>query len=181
VSYVVKPLQRLAAIAAVCLISCASTTSRQHLPPLQTVAQLDLPRYMGTWYEIASIPQFFQRGCTGTRATYTLQPEGHVQVVNACRRGDPPQLSQVTGRARLPDPAHSAKLEVSFFRPFWGDYWVIALAEDYTHAAVGSPGRDSLWILSRTPTLPEPTYQALLQNLSAQHYDVTRLQRTQQP
>jgi apolipoprotein D and lipocalin family protein len=181
VNSTIKSLRKLVAFGAVCLISCASTTSRQHLPPLQTVAHLDLPRYMGTWYEVASIPQFFQRGCMGTRATYTLQPEGTVQVVNACRRGDPPQLSQVTGRARLPDPAQSAKLEVSFFRPFWGDYWVIALAEDYSHAAVGSPGRDSLWILSRSPTLPEPTYQALLGALAAQHYDTSRLRRSVQP
>jgi apolipoprotein D and lipocalin family protein len=159
----------------------SSTTERLRLPELQTVAHVELSRYLGTWYEIASFPQIFQRGCTATTATYTLHDDGDIEVFNRCRKGalDGEEMS-ASGLARVVDPATNAKLEVSFFRPFWGDYWIIDLSEDYSHAVVGHPGRDYLWILSRTPTMDEPTYQGLLDRLAARGYDTTRLVRTQQ-
>jgi apolipoprotein D and lipocalin family protein len=159
---------------------CAPTTPG--LPPLQTVAQVDLPRYMGTWYEIASYPHRFQKGCVGSRAVYTLRGDGTVEVYNECRDEtlDGPQRS-VTGTARVVDAASNAKLEVSFFRPFWGDYWIIALDPDYRWAMIGHPSRDYLWILSRTPTLDEAIYRQLLADLPARGYDPTRLRRTLQP
>ncbi len=162
---------------------CArSTTARQHLPPLTTVQAVDLRRYMGTWYEIASIPQRFQKGCRGTRATYSLKEDGEVEVRNACRKGDDPQAySGVTGRAVAVPKSGGAKLRVSFFWPFWGDYWVIDLDTDYRVAAVGSPGRDTLWILCRSPQLDDASYAALGARLAAKGYDLTRLVRTPQP
>ena len=84
------------------------------------------------------------------------------------------------GRARLVDRATNAKLEVSFFRPFWGPYWIIGLAQDYSYAVVGHPGRDYLWILSRTPTMSEATYQTIVTRLQAQGYETSRLVRTLQ-
>ena len=161
---------------------CASsTTERLHLPALRTVAHVDLSRYLGTWYEIASFPQRFQRGCTATTAIYTLRDDGKIDVLNRCRKGalDGPEKS-AHGRARVVDRATNAKLEVSFFRPFWSDYWIIDLADDYSYAVVGHPGRDYLWILARKPTMAEATYQAIVARLQAQGYDTSRLVRTLQ-
>jgi apolipoprotein D and lipocalin family protein len=165
-----------------CAAGCArTTTERLHLPALETVAHVDLGRYLGTWYEIASFPQSFQRGCTGTTATYTLRADGQLDVVNRCRLGSLDGKEKVAvGRARLVDPATNAKLEVSFFRPFWGPYWIIDLSQDYSYAVVGHPGRDYLWILSRTPTMSEATYQTIVTRLQAQGYETSRLVRTLQ-
>lgn len=161
---------------------CAGTTTeRRHLPPLETVALVDLARYVGTWYEIASFPQSFQRGCTATTATYTPRPDGEIDVLNRCRQGSVDGKEKTAlGRARIADGSTNAKLKVSFFRPFWGDYWIIDLAGDYAYAVVGHPGRDYLWILSRTPTMAEPTYQAIVARLQGQGYETSRLVRTLQ-
>ena len=161
---------------------CAtSTTERLRLPPLQTVAHVDLSRYLGTWYEIANFPQSFQRGCTATTATYTLRADGDIDVLNRCRKGSlDGEEKSALGRARVVDRATNAKLEVSFFRPFWGDYWIIDLSDDYSYAVVGHPGRDYLWILARTPTMAEATYQSLVTRLQAQGYETSRLVRTLQ-
>ena len=156
-----------------------TTTARLHLPELQTAPRVDLGRYVGTWYEIASFPQSFQRGCTATTATYTLRGDGQIDVVNRCRKGSPDGPDKVAkGRARIVDPSSNAKLEVSFFGPFWGDYWIIDLGADYEYAVVGHPGRDYLWILSRAPTMKAEVYEAILQRLAAQGYETNRLVRT---
>ncbi len=160
----------------------ATTTERLKLSPLQSVAHVDLSRYLGTWYEISSFPQSFQRGCTATTATYTLRPDGEIDVLNRCRKGSITGAEQsALGRARVVDAQTNAKLEVSFFGPFWGDYWVINLADDYSYAVVGHPSRDYLWVLSRTPAMTNDTYQAIVQRLEAQGYETARLVRTAQP
>lgn len=163
-------------------LGCAtSTTERLGLPPLTTVEKVELSRYLGTWYEIASFPQSFQRGCTGTTATYTLRDDGDIDVFNRCRKGSlDGEEDTAQGRARVVDRQSNAKLEVSFFRPFWGDYWIIQLAEDYSYAVVGHPGRDYLWVLSRAPTMLPETYQRIEARLQAQGYETARLQRTLQ-
>jgi len=160
--------------------ACAtSTTERLRLPPLRTVERVDLPRYLGTWYEIAAFPQSFQKGCTATTATYVLREDGDVDVLNRCRDGAPDGKERTaTGRARVVDRTTSAKLEVSFFRPFWGAYWVIDLDPDYRWAVVGHPGRDYLWILARQPALDEATYAGILRRLLEQGYQTGRLVRT---
>ena len=164
------------------LFGCATTTQRLGLPPLTTTAKVDLARYVGTWYEIASFPQWFQRGCTATTATYTARADGDIDVVNRCRKGSPDGDEKVaTGRARVVDPTTNAKLEVSFFRPFWGDYWIVDLGPDYDYAVVGHPSRDYLWILARTPTMASDLYDAILQRLDALGYETARLVRTVQP
>ncbi len=176
-----KPLAILATVAA--LAGCSpSTTDRLRLPPLETVRRVDLARYVGTWYEIASFPQSFQRGCVATTATYTIRDDGDVDVLNRCRKDalDGPEKS-ARGRARVVDRATNAKLEVGFVRPFWGDYWIVDLGADYQWAVVGHPGRDYLWILARAPALQDATYQGILERLRAQGYDTSRLVRTLQP
>ncbi|MBL8113387.1 MAG: lipocalin family protein [Acidobacteria bacterium] len=159
----------------------ASTTERQRLPPLETVPHVDLARYAGTWYEIASFPQSFQRGCVATTATYTTRGDGDIDVLNRCRKESLDGVEKsALGRARVVDSTTNAKLEVSFFRPFWGDYWIIDLGATYEHAVVGHPGRDYLWILSRAPKMQEATYEGILARLKAKGYDTSRLKRTPQ-
>lgn len=175
-------MRRLLWLGVVLISGCATTTSRLGLPPLQTVPKVDLQRYLGTWYELASFPQSFQKGCTGSTANYSLLPDGDVQVVNRCRLNALDGEEKVaTGRARVVDQDTNAKLEVSFFRPFWGDYWVIQLDPEYQYAVVGHPGRDYLWILSRTPTVDEAVYEGIVAKLKADGYPLDRLVRTQQP
>jgi apolipoprotein D and lipocalin family protein len=175
-------MRTLLPLLCVVLAGCASTTERLKLPPLTTVEKVEVSRYLGTWYEIASFPQSFQKDCNGTTANYTLRDDGELRVENRCRKKslDGPEDVAV-GRARVVDTTSNAKLEVSFFRPFWGDYWIIDLAEDYSYAVVGHPGRDYLWILARTPTLPDDVYQGILARLEAKAYPLDRLNRTAQP
>jgi apolipoprotein D and lipocalin family protein len=171
----------LAALAG--LLGCApTTTERLGLGPLRTVAEVDLNRYLGSWYEIASFPQSFQAGCTGSTATYSSRDDGEIDVLNRCflERLDGEEKT-ANGRARVVDEKTRAKLEVSFFRPFWGDYWIVDLAPDYSYAVVGHPSRDYLWILSRSATMDPATYQGILDRLKAQGYELDRLQRTLQP
>jgi apolipoprotein D and lipocalin family protein len=159
-----------------------TTTARLNLPPLRTAAHVEVERYLGTWYEIAAFPQWFERGCTSTTATYSLRSDGQLDVLNRCRKGwtgGPEEVAK--GRAKIVDRTTNAKLEVSFFRPFWGDYWIIDLGSRYEYAVVGAPGRDYLWILSRTPTLDGTVYETLLGRLRDQGYEVDRLVRTVQP
>ena len=159
-----------------------STTERLKLPPLETVENVELSRYLGTWYEIASYPQSFQKGCVATTANYALRPDGEIDVTNRCRKealDGPEEVAK--GRARVVDAKTNARLEVSFFRPFWGPYWVIDLEPDYAFAVVGHPGRDSLWILSRTPTLEPAVYDGIIERLRAKGYEPERLVKTLQP
>ncbi len=172
-----------ALLATVLAAGCAtSSTDRLHLPPLRTVAHVDLGRYLGTWYEIAAFPQRFQRGCTATTATYALRDDGDIDVVNRCRKGAPDGPEKVArGRARVVDRATNARLEVSFFRPFWGDYWIVELADDYSYAVVGHPSRDYLGILARSPSIAPDQYAAIVEKVAAQGYETSRLVRTVQP
>lgn len=152
-------------------------------PPLETVENVDVARYMGRWYEIASYPAPFQAGCTGTTADYRLRDDGRVEVVNRCRQDalDGPER-RATGVARVVDPETNARLKVSFFWPFEGDYWIIDLDEEYRWAVVSEPGRRFLWILSREPVMADATFEAIIGRLEAKEFDPQRLERTlQQP
>jgi apolipoprotein D and lipocalin family protein len=160
------------------LLACQSAKA-----PLNVVDEIDLDRYAGRWYEIASFPQRFQRGCVATTANYTRLAEGRIRVQNECRDGEfDGKLRRVEGVAWLADPDGSqAKLKVQFFWPFRADYWIIELDPDYRHAVVGHPSRDYLWILARTRTLEPAVYETLLARIEAQGFDLERLERTPQP
>jgi apolipoprotein D and lipocalin family protein len=158
------------------------TAARDNLPPLQTVQQVELDRYMGTWYEIASFPQRFQKGCVASMATYSLRKDGKVEVLNQCRdKTLDGKLRSAKGSAWVIDKKTNAKLKVSFFWPFSGDYWIIDLGPDYEYAVVGHPKRTYLWILCRNRQMDPGTYEAILQRLQAQGYDLSRLNKTLQP
>ena len=154
----------------------------QDKPSLNVVESVDLQRYLGNWYEIASYPAWFQKGCTGSTAEYTLMPDGRIQVINRCRKKslDGP-LKESKGKAEVVDLATNAKLKVWFFWPFKGNYWIIELDDDYRWAVVGEPGRKYLWILSRTPVMDETVYEGILSRLPQKGYDPGRLQLTPQP
>lgn len=162
--------------------SAAAEANPKQPAPLQTVTHVDLKRYTGTWYEIASYPQRFQKGCTATTAVYTLREDGMIQVVNRCNRDSLDGRETIArGRARVVDHVSNAKLKVTFFWPFWGDYWIIDLDPDYRYAVVGHPSRKYLWILSRTRTMEPDVYATIVGRLRAQGYDVSKLQLTIQP
>lgn len=144
--------------------------------PLEVVPQVDLSRYMGTWYEIASFPQRFQEGCTDSRADYRLRGDGTVEVVNSCFRNN--KVDTAKGKAWVVDPATNAKLKVSFFWPFRGDYWIIELGKDYEYAVVSAPGRNYLWILARRPVLDDALYASIVGKLKDRGFDIARLQKT---
>jgi apolipoprotein D and lipocalin family protein len=152
--------------------------------PLQVVPHVDLARYLGTWYEIATIPMRFQKGCTGVTATYSLRTDGDIKVLNECRKDSlNGKYKSITGKAWVVDTTTNAKLKVQFFWPFSGAYWLIELdSVNYQYAVVGHPNRGYLWILSRTPQMSEAIYNDLLDRLRNVHdYDVSKLKRTPQP
>jgi len=149
--------------------------------PLATVPAVDLNRYAGKWHEIAAFPQRFQKGCHCTTAEYQLHPEGYVEVFNACRKNKPTgKLKSIRGKAFAVPGSNNSKLQVQFFWPFLGDYWVLALAEDYSYAVVGAPDREYLWILSRTPVMAPGLYHQLLQEIANKGFDISRLRKTDQ-
>lgn len=148
---------------------------------LPVVESVDLARYQGLWYEIARLPQRFQSGCTAVTAEYTPLANGKIRVLNTCRKGslDGP-VKSATGTARVVNSPQNSKLKVSFFWPFEGDYWILELGENYEYAVVGAPSRESLWILSRTPELPEAQINAILERRVAQGFDIAPMIRTVQ-
>jgi apolipoprotein D and lipocalin family protein len=161
----------------------ALAACRSPLPPLEVVSEVDLDRYAGQWYEIASFPQRFQRGCVASMAHYARRDDGRIRVENACRDGSfEAEWRRAEGVAWVTNPDESnAKLKVQFFWPFRGDYWIIELDSEYRYAAVGHPSRDYLWILSRTPALDRQIYEQLLARIAAHGFDTGRLNLTPQP
>ncbi|MHB1215987.1 MAG: lipocalin family protein [Thiobacillus sp.] len=139
-------------------------------PPLPTVQAVDLERYVGTWYEIARLPNSFQTMCVSdTQAIY--RPSGKdVAVLNRCRTAHG-TIEQAHGIAKVVAASNGAKLRVSFFRPFYGDYWILALDPDYRWALVGEPKRRYAWILARQAALDPATLDTLLNRAAALGFD----------
>jgi apolipoprotein D and lipocalin family protein len=161
-------------------VGCASFHPKSEVP-LQTVPFVDLDRYLGEWYEIARYPHRFQEGCVGSTATYSRREDGRIRVINECRERQPEKLRRAEGVAWVVegDPSN-AKLQVQFFWPFRGDYWVIELDQDYQYAVVGHPSREYLWILSRTPRMDPARYAELRRRIAAHGYDLAPLELTPQ-
>jgi apolipoprotein D and lipocalin family protein len=145
---------------------------------VKAVESVDLPRYLGRWYEIASIPQFFQRKCVrDTNAEYSQLESGELRVENTCQREDGGR-EKAEGRARRSDPNATSKLEVTFLKlfgdyRFWagGDYWVIELDPAYEWAVVGHPSRKYGWVLARKQSLSVPVIAEIVGRIKAQGYD----------
>jgi apolipoprotein D and lipocalin family protein len=143
---------------------------------VETVNYVDLEKYAGLWHEYARIPNSFQKDCArGTTAFYRLREDGKVDVINRCIEANGDTI-EAKGIARIVDQQTRSKLEVSFVRIFginlfWGDYWIIGLADDYRYAVVGNPSRKYGWILSRQPNLSAQDFETIKEILSNQGYN----------
>lgn len=154
---------------------------------VKSIDPFDITQYMGRWYEIAKLPNWFQRKCAqNTQATYQLINPTQIQVLNQCQTANG-EMIQAFGMARPRANGQPAQLEVRFAPSWlgwlpivWGDYWVLDLDPQYLLAAVGDPSKKYLWILSRTPQISEASYKALTQRLSLMGFDVSRLEKTTQ-
>lgn len=179
--YLGAHISLIAGLAVFCTMSSGCSSPEEKMPPLETVPFVDLNRYTGIWYEIARYPNSFQEGCVGSRATYSLQADGRIAVLNECYdRSFVGRIRSARGTARIMDKSSNAKLKVSFFWPFFGDYWIIDLGRDYEYAVIGNPKRKYLWILSRTKILEGNKYDEILERLKEKQYDTTKLIPTPQ-
>lgn len=157
-------------------ICMQSVYSQQKMIDKTVVTDFDIEKYLGTWYEIARYDHRFERGLAGVTATYSWRDDGKIKVVNAGYKGSlSGKRSEATGKAKIPDPAVPAKLKVSFFWFFYGDYFVFELDDDYQWAVIGSSSDKYLWILSRTAKMDENLYNDLLGRLTKRGYDVSKL------
>ena len=171
----------MALAAGAALLALAGCASGPGTPaaPLPTVASVDLARYAGAWYEVASLPNRFQKQCVAdTQARY--RPVGDdIEVRNRCRTADG-TVEDITGIAKVVPGSGNARLRVSFFRPFYGDYWILAFGPDQRWVLVGEPKRQFGWVLSRTPQLPAAELDAALARAEALGYDRRAFKATPQ-
>ena len=181
---IAKPLLLAALAGAALLLSGCAALGPKHPVGNAAVPQpakaVELPRYLGRWYEIARYDQSFQKGCEAVSADYALREDGKISVRNSCRKADG-KVSVANGKAKIVDAASNAKLKVSFFGPFYGDYWVLDRAEDYSWAIVGEPSGRYLWILSRDATPGKAKLAELIATAGALGYDTSMIRVTQQP
>lgn len=148
--------------------------------PLQSVPKVELSRYAGRWYEIARYPNRFERACDrNVTATYALRSDGKISVVNACTTREGKE-KQAKGWAKVADPKTGSRLKVTFFWPFFGNYWILDLSPDYEYAVVGEPSRKYLWILSRSAKMDDRLYAEITGGLAAMGYDAGKLERVKQ-
>lgn len=150
------------------LTGCRSTRQSVDLTP---VTNVDLPRYLGQWYEIARFDHWFERGMTHTKASYTMREDGDIQVVNTGLKNG--KIKTSTGRAKRTD--QHGLLRVSFFWPFYGDYRILWLDDDYQHVLVGGDDSDYLWILSRTTAVNPTVKRLILTEAKRRGYDADKL------
>ena len=145
--------------------------------PVQSVAKVDLSRYMGRWYEIARLPNRFQKGCAGSDTDFSLRDDGQITVINTCLDEKDGSSRQSKGHAWVVDPASNARLKVSFFWPFRSDYWIIGLGKEYEYSVVASPNRKYLWILSRSAKMSDDLYADIMQRVELQGFDIKKVLR----
>ena len=170
-------------LGALALSGCATVFSKHPVGNSavpQPAKPVEISRYLGRWYEVARYEQGFQKDCEGVSADYAWRDDGKISVLNRCRKPDG-KVSVANGKAKIVDPVTNAKLKVSFFGPFYGDYWVLDRAEDYSWAIVGEPSGRYLWLLSREQTPAPDKVAALIARAGALGYDTGMLLRTKQP
>ncbi|MGH9931979.1 MAG: lipocalin family protein [Pyrinomonadaceae bacterium] len=172
---------KLIVIAAVAFAIIGVMAPDSNKSELEVVDSVDLSRYVGPWYEIARLPNRFEKKCADSvTATYTLKPDGKIEVVNRCRKSSG-EFTTAKGKAKVVDKKSNAKLKVTFFWPFYGDYWILDLGANYEYAVVGDPSRKYLWILSRTPQIDGALYQQLLAKMAARGFKTELMIKTSQP
>lgn len=152
------------------LLSCGAKKE------LKTVESVDLSKYVGKWYEIARLPNSFEKNLDCVTAEYSFLDDDKIKVVNTGRSTKTNQFKSANGKAWLQDPNETGKLKVSFFWPFSGDYCIIYLDNDYKYALVGDPSREYLWILSRSPKMEEEYVSIMLDYAKTQGFDVQKME-----
>ena len=170
-------LAGMAATLSACATLSSMPVGNRNVPlPAKTV---EIDRYLGRWYELYRYDAPFQKGCEAVSADYSRNADGSIRVVNICRKGrvDGP-VKTATGRAKIVDPATGAKLKVSFFGPFYGDYWVLDHDDDYQWSIVGEPSGSYLWILSRQADLSDDRKAMLRQRVKELGYDWSMVRQT---
>ena len=160
-------------------LSCTKTNSQ--MIDKATVKELDLNRYLGTWYEIARFPHSFEKDLVGVTATYSLRDDGKIRVLNQGYKNTlDGELSVAEGKAKIPNKQEPAKLKVSFFWIFYGDYNVLELDENYQYVMIGSSTDKYFWILSRTPQMAPEVYEMLLDKARKRGYNLDKLEKVLQ-
>jgi lipocalin len=154
-----------------------SSSAAQELP---TVEEVNLTKYTGTWYEIARLPNSFEKGMQCVTATYTLKDNGKIEVLNKGYIAKKGKYKSARGNAWVPDREYPGRLKVTFFWPFSGNYYIMALDEDYQYALVGDPSRKYLWVLARSSALEESIYSELMSLAKSKGFDVERVIRIDQ-
>jgi apolipoprotein D and lipocalin family protein len=163
------------------VLSCSNLNMMKSIDT-STVDTLEIDKYLGTWYEIARFPHSFEKDLSGVTATYSMRKDGKIRVVNQGYRGGlDGKHSKAEGKAKIPDPDQPARLKVSFFLFFYGDYYVLELDEQYRWAMIGSSSPNYFWILSRTPQMDEQVYSKLLEKARERGYNLDPLIRVEQP
>ncbi len=166
-----NPMKRLLALFCIFLPACGGSYA-----PLETVASVDLQRYAGKWYEIARLPNSFQKDCWNSTAEYEIIDSETIRVVNRCEEDSAGgAMDDATGKAWVVEGSNNAKLKVSFFWPFKGDYWILELDDDYQWVAVGTPSREYLWIMAREPRWDAVPLEDVKSRLAAKGFDVEQL------
>ena len=169
--------------------AAAAQDSVKAMTAVQAVPALDVDRYMGTWFEIAKFPNYFQRKCASdTQAIYSKRADGLIKVLNSCKTNEGKvNIAQGLARPDLTTSPLSSKLQVRFapawlsWLPFvWGRYWVVMLDPDYRYAVVSEPRRKYLWILSRTAHMDKMQYDGIVEQIRALGFDTQKLQRSVQ-
>jgi len=161
------------------VLSCANTNSQ--MLDKTTVKELDLNRYLGTWYEIARFPHSFEKNLVGVTATYSLREDDKIKVLNqGYKNSFDGELSVAEGKAKINNKLEPGKLKVSFFWIFYADYNVLELDENYQYVMIGSSSDKYFWILSRTPKMAPEVYEMLLEKARKRGYNLAKLEKVLQ-
>lgn len=176
-------MQKIRLLLIICvLIICSCTQTQSKMIDKTTVKELDLNRYLGTWYEIARFPHSFEKNLVGVTATYRLRDDGKIEVVNQGYKNTlDGERSKAVGKAKIPDKNEPGKLKVSFFWIFYADYFVLELDKNYQYVMIGSFSDKYFWILCRTPQMDSKIYDMLVENARKRGYDLSKLYKVPQP
>jgi len=165
----------------ICITLIAFTTFLLNPTPNKTVGNVDLKRFSGKWYSLASIPTMFDKGSRETTTEYTLEKDGHYSVVTTCKEGDENKVRTIKSKMFQVEGTNNSQMKAQFMWPFKVDYWIIDLAPDYSYVVVGHPDYKFLFIMSRKPTMDKAKYQEIVARCKSMGYPVEKLTSQQFP